>query len=222
MGQIQRKPIDFSGDSNADLLGYIALRYEDEVSAQEALAEFSGRHGGWLADVARGRFRQSLDASDIDDLVQDVMLRVWERAETYRPPTSGDADSDRRAVRAWIGQIANRIVVSALRSPDAVTSAQALSDDIAAPDESTMETKESLDVRVVREELDRLSERENDVLFEWLLHFKLDAAHQRLPNKVSQKLAARWSTTPENIRQIRSRTKKDLKDRIARRTGRLL
>lgn len=218
--QSQRKPIDFSGDSNADLLGYIALRHEDEASAREAHSEFFARHGRWLAQAAHGRFRQSLAESAVDDLVQDVMLRVWERAETFKATTS-EIDSDRRAVRAWIGQIANRIVVSAFRSTDVVVSAQSLSDDMKPRDDSTVEGSESPAVRIAREELDRLSEREKDVMFEWLLHLKPDAAHQRLPNEVSQQLAARWSTTPENIRQIRSRTIRDLKDRIASRTGRL-
>jgi DNA-directed RNA polymerase sigma subunit (sigma70/sigma32) len=59
-----------------------------------------------------------------------------------------------------------------------------------------------------------LTEREEDVLrttFHWHDPTK---EHQKLPEAVLSNLAKRWKTTPDNIRQIRSRALRKLKDAL--------
>ena len=59
-----------------------------------------------------------------------------------------------------------------------------------------------------------LTEREQDVLrttFHW---YDPAREHQKLPEAVLSELAERWNTTPENIRQIRSRALRRLKDAL--------
>jgi DNA-directed RNA polymerase sigma subunit (sigma70/sigma32) len=66
-------------------------------------------------------------------------------------------------------------------------------------------------LRLLREALDTLTERERDVLRVAALYFRPGEEHQRLPNEVSAELARRWDTTNENLRAIRSRAAKKLK-----------
>ncbi len=59
-----------------------------------------------------------------------------------------------------------------------------------------------------------LTEREQDVLrttFHW---HDPTREHQKLPEAVLADLVQRWNTTPDNIRQIRSRALKKLKDAL--------
>ena len=56
-----------------------------------------------------------------------------------------------------------------------------------------------------------LTDREEDVLrttFHW---YDPTREHQKLPEAVLAELARRWNTTPDNIRQIRSRALRRLK-----------
>ncbi|MEO5728227.1 MAG: sigma factor-like helix-turn-helix DNA-binding protein, partial [Byssovorax sp.] len=66
-------------------------------------------------------------------------------------------------------------------------------------------------VRRMSEALDQLSERERDVLRVSALHYRA-GEHQRLPNADSAELAGRWGTTNDNIRAIRVRAMKKLKE----------
>jgi hypothetical protein len=49
------------------------------------------------------------------------------------------------------------------------------------------------------------------------LYFRPGEEHQRLPNEVSAELAKRWETTSENVRAIRSRATKKLKEYLEKR-----
>lgn len=209
----------FDGDTDADLLAYIAMREEDEPAARAAGEEFSRRHRAWLERaVRRSRLYRLLGEGLVEDLVQETFIRVWERAETFEAPVA-DEEGGRRAVRAWLGQIANREAASVLRSTDVLVHAEPLPE-VEVPRDETPGAPDNTLAQIAREELDRLPDREKDVILETLLYYKAGEAHQRLPNAVSQSLADRWSTTTENIRQVRSRTFGRLKDAITRRTGR--
>ena len=63
----------------------------------------------------------------------------------------------------------------------------------------------------MRAALDELDERERDVLRVSALYHRPGEMHQRLPNEVSQELARRWQTTNENVRAIRSRATKKVR-----------
>jgi len=208
----------FDGDTDADLLAYVAMREEDVPAARAAMEEFSRRHRSWLERaVRRSNLYRLLGEGRVEDVVQETFIRVWERSQTFIPPVT-DEEGGRRAVRAWLGRIANRATASMLRSFDALSRADPLPELVEARDEA-VDTPDSSALRVAREELDRLPDREKDVILETLLYYKAGEQHQRLPNAASQALAERWSTTTENIRQVRSRTFAGLKDAIARRAG---
>jgi DNA-directed RNA polymerase sigma subunit (sigma70/sigma32) len=83
--------------------------------------------------------------------------------------------------------------------------------DTLAEPEAAPPSSRSPKLRLMREALDTLNERERDVLRVAALYFRPGEEHQRLPNDVSAELARRWETTNENIRAIRSRATKKLK-----------
>jgi len=68
----------------------------------------------------------------------------------------------------------------------------------------------SPELDAVQDGLSQLSDREQDVLRVTALYHRA-GDHQRLPNSVSAELAARWGTTNDNIRAIRTRAMKKLK-----------
>jgi RNA polymerase sigma-70 factor (ECF subfamily) len=70
---------------------------------QDALASLYGRYAPLIFSLAA----QSLDRGAAEDIVQDVLLTVWRRADTF--------DVERGTFRSWVLQIAHHRIVNELR-----------------------------------------------------------------------------------------------------------
>lgn len=210
-----RTEIDFSGESDADLLGFMGMKEAEPNAARDAFAEFYFRHVRWLyAAVCKRRVANLIGGEEgAKDVTQETFRRSYLGAHTFDSGGSADPDTVRRRIRAWLGGIANNVIRDSLRSPDgmshAVPISELLNEPIASP-----QTMTSPKVTLVRDALETLGEREKDVVLEAAYHFKLGERHQRLSNETSAALAERWNTTPENIRAIRSRAFKKIKEAI--------
>lgn len=197
--------------SDAALLAQVSRRADDGAAARAAEAEFYARHAGYLHAVLLQRVRRPLALSgrEVEDLVQETFYRAFAHAKSYSPGDSMDEDAARRRSRAWLGRIAQRLLADWLAGAREI-SASPYIDTLAEPD-SAPPSSRSPRVRLMREALDTLNERERDVLRVSALYFRAGEEHQRLPNEVSAELARRWGTTSENVRAIRSRALKKLR-----------
>lgn len=70
---------------------------------QDALSSLYGRYAPLVFNLAA----QSLDRTAAEDIVQDVFLTVWRRADTF--------DAERGAFRAWLLQIAHHRILNEFR-----------------------------------------------------------------------------------------------------------
>ncbi len=198
--------VRFAGDSDEDLLGYMAMK--DDPSCRAAAGAFYERHKEFLFAVLKKRRAGDVLGGDegIVDLVQNTFWTAYQKADTYRPCGSADPDRQRRASRAWLCGISRNLIREALAGPVSVVADVALDDCI----DFGSEVHECADadlalVAAVSEALDELSERELEVVWTTMMFFKPGEKNQRLPNSVAQNLANKLSTTPENIRAIRKR-----------------
>lgn len=207
--------------SDAELLARVSRRASDTTLARRAEAEFYDRHARYLYGVLLQRVRRPLALSgrEVEDLVQETFFRAFERAATYTPGDAFDEASERRRSRAWLGRIAERLLADWLSGAREVSASPYL-DTLAEPEPGPSSSR-SPRLRLLREALEALSERERDVLRASALYFRSGEEHQRLPNDASAELARRWETTSDNIRAIRSRATKKLKQYLAERMGAL-
>lgn len=198
--------------SDAELLEQVSQRAADGGAARGAEAEFYARHAGYLYAVLMQRARRPLALSgrEVEDLVQETFFRAFARAKTYNAGDTSDEDGGRRRSRAWLGRIAQRLLADWLAGAREVSASPYL-ETLAEPDAPPPSSR-SPRLRLMSEALDSLSERERDVLRVSALYFRAGEQHQRLPNAVSAELARRWGTSAENVRAIRSRALKKLKD----------
>jgi len=197
--------------SDAELLARVVRAELDPGAAHRAQGELYARHVRYLYGVVLRQSQQLLRAAGMsaEDLVQETFQRAFERAHTFDP--GGDFSDERlgRRTRAWLGRIAERLLADAL----------ARSREVPATPYLERLTCESIDepvpaspqLALVIAGLRQLSEREQDVLRVTALYHRVGEPHQRLPNAVSEQLAARWDTTSENVRAIRSRALKKLR-----------
>jgi RNA polymerase sigma factor (sigma-70 family) len=201
--------------SDAELLERVSRRATNAAVARAAETEFYGRHARYLYCVLVQRVRRPLALSgrEVEDLVQETFFRAFARAETYSGGDASDRESQGRRSRAWLGRIAERLLADWLATTREVSASPYL-DTLAEPEPGPPSSR-SPKLRLLREALDTLNERERDVLRVAALYFRPGEEHQRLPNEVSAELARRWRTSNENIRAIRSRATKKLKEYVA-------
>jgi RNA polymerase sigma factor (sigma-70 family) len=209
-------PPDGVLDSDAELLARIADASTDPNVRSHAQAAFYSAHVRYLYGALQRDAYKLLRVAGVgpEDLVQETFHRAFERARTFDAGDTSDADQLRRRTRAWLGRIALNLLADYLRKTREVSATPYL--ERLSCDDIDREATPSRDLSSICEALDRLSEREQDVLRVTALYQRA-GEHQRLPNAVSAELAARWGTTNENIRAIRSRALKKLKELVTQR-----
>ena len=207
--------------SDAELLERVSRKASNAGAARAAEAEFYARHARYLYGVLVQRVRRplSLSGREVEDLVQETFFRAFARAGTYSGGDAWDEESQRRRSRAWLGRIAQRLLADWLADAREV-SASPYIDTLVEPEPAPPSSR-SPRLRLLREALETLNERERDVLRVAALYFRPGEEHQRLPNEVSAELARRWQTSNENLRAIRSRATKKLKEYLAGRLNAL-
>jgi len=205
-GQSHRK-ISFSEDTDVDLMGYMSMRDEDPATARDAWAEFYKRHAEYLYGVCYRAYSHILvgDAG-VADIVSETFCRAYRRAKLYHAAGIKDSDRIRRRTRAWLGRIAQRLVLDVLRGAQRMPTYQSKTDEWESiPEKSDLPPRDEKLIRQVEDAMKQLTEKEQTVIritFEW---YRPGQPHQRLPNDVVADLAETLETTPENLRQLRRR-----------------
>jgi len=213
-----------SARSDAELLGLVAragVEPDGNGLASEgraAQAAFYERHVRYLYGVLARTQRGGLAQAGLgaEDLVHETFERAFVRAATFDAGGIDPRDEPDRArvrTRAWLGRIATNLLVDRLGRTREVSDSPFLEHVTSPPIDDDPPPSEPPSVKLVTAGLEALSERERDVLVVSALHYRA-GDHQRLPNDVSAELAARWATTNENIRAIRARAMKKLREFI--------
>ena len=188
-------------------------------AAREALGEFYVRHEPWLRAMLRVRRAGQLADWDegVKDVVQTTLWLAFESAPRFQLARLAGCDpgTATRRARAWLGGIANHVILDLLRAQVPLVEFDEERDvDLSTPLAESDEEEETPLKQALAAELDALPERERDIISADMEH-KTGSANEHLPPGVAKALAEKWNTTPENIRQIRGRTRKRLKERLA-------
>lgn len=211
-----------TGAPDEDLLAWMARRDDEEsaAKAEVAFAAFYERHEGFVYRACRRRFSGFIDEATTEDLVGDTFIRVYERAGRFRPSESSDPDQRRGRVRAWLVTIATRLLYSSFRANKGARETQLTDEEWAQLDEATCggvsAEPEPLEHRLVREAFEQLNDKQKLVVEATLDSFKVDPGRkqQRLSNEDSKALAEKLDTTPEDVRQIRKRAYKKMREYV--------
>lgn len=212
----------FTDETDEDLLVYMSMQADDPSNAEAAWEEFFYRHRAYVLGVCM-RFRNVLGDDGAEDLAQETLIRVYRKAHTFKPLENGSPDRKRARVRAWLGRIANRVCLTALRRTQAVdpiddgpsdTSEPSLVDDEDSPPSPLVAQRRTL----MREALRTLTERERDILLASFAWYEPGVGCHRMPSDELVALTERFQTTPVNIRQIRARALDKVRQYINDRT----
>lgn len=208
--------LDVRQDSDEDLLVYISWQKDQPEASKAACSEFYQRHLKYVFAVIKRAFGEELGQQGVEDMVTDTFLRVFEKAGMYQPCGEKSPDRQRRNVRAWMGAVAMNVCRDHFRHPDTRLT---LVDDW--HDHQAHRRKQddcpvvlTDDLKCVHEAMKHLNDREESIVRVTMAYWKIGEEHQRLPNKVADDLARSLDTSPENVRKIRERAMKKLKEGI--------
>jgi RNA polymerase sigma factor (sigma-70 family) len=192
-------------DSDEDLLLVIAKN--DHPSKSEAFHFFYTRYSDYLWKVCSIVCRSHPQASELTkDTFQQTMTKVYLNAHSY--------DKSISSVKTWISKIARNEFLNCLKQNKSVLS---LFDDIKdinideiTYDDTPLDT-EDIKTSQIEVALLNLSEKERMILTTYMMYYDEENPDKHLPDREINDLCTYFNTTPNNIRQIKSRAMKKVK-----------
>jgi len=205
---------DPHSETDEDLLVFMTWKSDHPKAAKAAFAEFHSRHLRYLYAVCLEAYADDIGHGAVEDLVQEAFWRAYEKADTFTPINGGE-DAARKRIRAWLGKIAYRLVLTAARRQKRPIRLVTGEDDRVhdCPDRTVPRRDLTREEELVRRGLrEVLNERECQVLESFASYYDAESEHQYPPDGLVAELCGRLMTTEENIRQIRRRALAKLKD----------
>jgi RNA polymerase sigma factor (sigma-70 family) len=214
-------PATLDEERDGDLLLWMSMQEEDPAVAEEAWRIFYDRHYSYLFRVCVSRFRRfGVQPDEIAELVQDVFVRAYKKAGTFRPAAANHvgSEADSAQARAWLGTIAFNLLQDQFRQRPQLVLVDMDQAANTPVKEEAPKGEPSKRLKLIREALRLLPEREREVLLVSYTFYE-PGRQLTIPEEDWQALADRWQTTAVNLRQIRSRAKKKIEDYIAEHEG---
>ncbi|MGC9451685.1 MAG: RNA polymerase sigma factor [Oceanipulchritudo sp.] len=212
----QKQGVSFAQDSVVDLLDWIAQGNEQERDL--ACRELYQRHTGWLFN--RLRTKDNIDDEEAADLALRALSVACKKSTEFERRTDEDLGVQEKRFRKWILAIAVNLWKTWLRKkPPIVTMDEmfweCVNEQASAPSAVPPPRAE---VKIVEEVMNELSEREQHILRTYLYHCPdVTNKQAKLDRKIISELCERYQTTDVNIRAIRSRAMKKVKEKLAER-----
>lgn len=205
--------IMISQETDEDLLIYISMKKEDPVSANIAFNELYYRHAKYLYNILIKQEPSLLRSGEINDLLQDTFLRVYEKAGTFKSTGVKSHKEAEAIVRAWMGRIAINIFLERCRQKK--KNKQEYPDNIewedipSRPGSVNIKTEEK---QIIEKALYTLSERDKAIILASFQYYDFEEGDFKIPKEELNALCDRFQTTRDNIRQIRKRALQKIKE----------
>jgi RNA polymerase sigma factor (sigma-70 family) len=201
-----------------ELVKRMADKDANPALARKAWGLFYVRHRPYMLRVSTKAHAELIGDDGVRDAVQDGFIRMYDGARNFDCLESCDPARQQRKVRAWLGRIIENVIRDRFRGQPQVTFVDAgdLEDfGNSTPDDNGEGVPQDERLRLVEAAFSHLSEEEQTVLRATMFWWRPDARQQRMPNLAMHRLTDQLSTTAANVRQIRSRAMKKLRNQIS-------
>lgn len=211
---------DFTEESDVDLLTLISWREEDGDAARAAWGEFYRRYFKLLAHICMVRFGQKLGEHDVENLVNDTFLRVFDGgADTFKIDET-DPEKLRHLIGAWLSQIALNIFRARLRGEKRLPLVQVEEFEFPVEESPPLSDERAEQCERLKEVLENLKPRERDILLARFANYHRSTGKQQFESHVLERLSKEWKITKDNVRQIYSRTMRKVQEQLSQRPAR--
>lgn len=208
-----------------DLLEFIADKVNDENLAQRAMTVLYIRHYPTIFPRLK-KFTRSFIQGDkpAEDLLQDTMLKIYQKAKSFRIPNEIEREKVSKLFLAWAFKIAQNIFFESRRKnqideksirlfQDQTTDEQIMSEvakKFNSPNIDSANDKKVQDF--AGKLLEELSPSKKEIVLTYI-HYQY--YQMNVPSSDLDELALRHHTTKENMRQIYSRTLRSFKGKFS-------
>ena len=204
--------------SDFDLIRRMAGQEIDPAGARNAWAAFYVRHQNNLLSVCMWHHEYLLGADGVRDLAQDAFIKAFDRAATFNHAEICELTIQQRKCRRWLAKIAENLVRDRYKGQPQVD----IVDDetlvnlagVIDENQNAVQVPETKRLTLLKAGFDLLSESEQTVLRATMFWWQPDQQHQRMPHEAMEQLSKQIGKSVANIRQIRARAIKELKEYV--------
>lgn len=195
-------------------------------ATQAILTAFYYRYGPYLVTVVAHKLGPLCDRSGLQEVVHDAFLEFFQKSRRFDADLAPDDAACDQNLRAYLAQLANWKASDA-RAFQQSLGAHAVDGETldgyanaslraGAPDSVRTEPPAEYTERVrqVAEWIGSLREIEAEVLRTYFLDDHLGQKSDRLPEGIAQQLAAKFGVTTSNIRHIKLKLLRQLRERF--------
>jgi RNA polymerase sigma factor (sigma-70 family) len=206
------------GVPDFELIRRMADNACDPVRAREAWGHLYVRHHQFLSRILVSAFGDAAKRGSLDEAVQDSFMKAFHSASTFDCDVPDDPDRQQKKARAWLARILENLLRDRFRAHEEVSLLNDVDveDLCAAPvsDVSDPDPPESDRLKLLESGMTLLSEVERTILLSTAFWSRTGEQHQRMPHEAMTELSRITGKSPDNVRQIRSRALKKLKQHI--------
>ena len=196
--------------SDEELILMMANNKQSLTAAKAEWGELYARHREFVFQVI---CKKSANWLGFDDevrsgFVSEVFIKVYLKAETFKPQNLTDRDDASKLVRGWIGKIAERLLYDWGRKNKDILPLSYDDEKFQEEDEHTEESPLSQTYEPspkVKRALEALTYNERQVLRAYAPYWKGLDVQLIIPDKELTELAQTLGTSKPNIRQIKKR-----------------
>ena len=200
-------------ESDEDLLVIISMK-DDIDSSNLGFEEFHRRFKRFIYGMAIKVTSNLPNSDELRDAVfQNTLINVHKYCDSFSNEGESDPEIVKRKIHGWLAKIAKNELLSLLRGQESIVDPEELNNAVSGEDkvnDEEVSDELSYNEQIVGEALKLLKDRDQHVFMTYWLYYEMGGGSQakNLPTEVLEELAAKYETTPENIRQIISRSKK--------------
>jgi len=209
-------------ETSTELLAYMALYQDDEPQeAEEAFNEFYYRYYSFVTAVVTKNCPNGsayYDPSLIKSTVHNTFCNVYARAETFKTEGQTNKANSEGRIKAWLSQIAKNEMRQLLKTTIPYLNKHEFNEYATATDPTELHTylRNDNPTSFQRDLIDRalasLSDKQRHIL---LTYLRFQDGNKKLPKEELERLAILYDTSSDNLRQIKSRALKKVKDFIS-------
>lgn len=209
--------IEMEHEDDEYLLLYMDEKKDDPENAKRAFGEFFIRYENFVGDLCSYILSNLVNGKSHEDLVMEVFYRIYEKAGTFDWGKANNTSEVRKSIELWITRIAKNMAIDWRRNEDRESSKlEEYSPIFQEQKNGTPTSWHPLDKQaheVLSEEFDKLSDRDKEIVKQSGLYFNLQKGKSDMPSEVIEQIVEEYDTTPENIRQVRFRFMKRVKEK---------
>jgi len=213
--------MDCNNETDAELLTLMGWRKDDELEASRAFREFYSRYFNLLTRMCEKKYKGQLNEQEIEDLVSETFLRVFEKSADKFKTDEKDLKKLRHHIGAWLGGIAYNLFRMRHRAQKRLPVFQ-FEDDFDPqspvfdhPEEDSMSPARVEQHKRLQSILDDLTDKERDILLTRFANSHRSEGKQQFRSEDLERLTSDWELTKDNVRQIFNRTLKKVRAQLS-------